>query len=106
MTNQDAIERIRLVHCWTDINNNPTINTCECSLYMNNDGLCENCEYNIAIECIKRQIPKKPIQHGELYDDDCWFECPTCKKWIASYWKGDNPYCDECGQAIDWSDNE
>lgn len=69
---------------------------------------CErNCEYGIAIECIEKQIPKKPritIHNGF---------CPNCKnafgkKYVEDavihpYWKG---YCPVCGQAIDWSDNE
>lgn len=103
MTKQEAIERIRLVHCWTDINNNPTINTCECSLYMNNDGLCEDCEYHIAIECIEKQIPTKPTLGG-AYKVNEW-ECPNCKSYFAEL--NDRPrHCVECGQAILWeSDN-
>ncbi len=105
MTKQEAKERITLVHCWTDINNNPTVNSYECSLYMNNDGLCEDCEYHIALECIEKQIPKNAeleTSEGEY----AIFLCPNCHEIFHNYI--DEPhYCEHCGQAIDWeSDNE
>lgn len=62
---------------------------------------------NIAIECVKKQIPKKPritIHNGF---------CPNCKNAFGKdyvidavkypHWKR---YCPVCSQAIDWSDNE
>lgn len=51
----------------------------------------------MAIKALEKQIPKKPKEK------DCigfnTFACPECKMALYSY----EPYCDNCGQAIDWS---
>ena len=54
-----------------------------------------------AIEALEKQIPKKPIDNEECK----WFECPTCGMIVARYYNGTAHHC-ECGQAIDWSDEE
>ena len=46
-----------------------------------------------AIELLKEQQPKKPVYDCPL------IRCPRCKNSINVIQK----YCDECGQAIDWS---
>lgn len=54
----------------------------------------------VAINALEKQIPKKPKER------DCigfnTLVCPECKKELYLY----EPYCDNCGQAIDWSDEE
>lgn len=50
-----------------------------------------------AIECIEKQIPKKPIVRN--YAD--WSGCECGMKIYETF-----RYCPYCGQAIDWSDNE
>ena len=51
-----------------------------------------NRSIDIAIECIEKQIRKKPIEtNWEII-------CPTCQTLVGS-----SPYCRYCGQAIDWS---
>ena len=54
----------------------------------------------IAINAIEKQIPKKPKEK------DCigfnTLACPGCEMALYLY----EPYCDNCGQAIDWSDEE
>ena len=51
----------------------------------------------IAINALEKQIPKKPKEK------DCigfnTLACPECKMALYLY----EPYCDNCGQAIDWS---
>lgn len=72
---------------------------------------CDECDYcyaqgtfeeqkeafQIAIQALEKQIPKKPKEK------DCigfnTLACPECKMALYSY----EPYCDNCGQAIDWS---
>lgn len=56
-----------------------------------------------VLECIEKQIPKKPLDiegdYTALYGN-----CPNCKNTVC-----DNEaykYCNECGQALDWSDTE
>ena len=54
----------------------------------------------IAINTLEKQIQKK---YKEKY---CigfnTLACPVCKRVLYLY----EPYCDNCGQAIDWSDEE
>lgn len=52
-----------------------------------------NRSIDIAIECIEKQIRKKPIKtEPEII-------CPTCQTSVDS-----DSYCQYCGQAIDWSE--
>ena len=55
---------------------------------------------NLAIEALEKQIPKKPCKDNEngVYEKE---HCPSCHR---SLFPNDH-HC-ECGQAIDWSDNE
>lgn len=52
----------------------------------------------MASKAIKRRIPMKPII-------DCYteFVCSNCN--AQCLWKA-MKYCDRCGQAIEWSENE
>ena len=54
----------------------------------------------IAIQALENQIPKKPKER------DCigfnTLVCPVCKGALYLY----EPYCDNCGQKLDWSDEE
>ena len=54
----------------------------------------------MAINALEKQIAKKPKER------DCigynTLVCPVCKDVLYLY----EPYCDNCGQAIDWSDEE
>ena len=61
----------------------------------------------LAIEALEKQIPKRVIR---LYKGN--YKCPTCENYIYItdddlYVYGIEPpkYCDECGQALDWSNN-
>ena len=53
--------------------------------------------FETAIEALEKQIPKKVTKSV----------CPSCKRIFLfrhdEKRKGD--YCDNCGQALDWSDN-
>lgn len=54
----------------------------------------------MSINALEKQIPKR---HKER---DCIgyniLVCPVCKEVLYLY----EPYCDNCGQAIDWSESE
>ena len=63
----------------------------------------------MAIEALEKQVPKEPDYEGDGYWDgelvyDTWI-CPNCgKDYEVGY---DNyKYCPECGQAIDWSEED
>ena len=53
--------------------------------------------FKTAIEALEKQIPKKVTKSA----------CPSCNRIFlfrhSEKRKGD--YCDNCGQALDWSDN-
>ena len=63
----------------------------------------------MAIEALEKQIPKRPFYEGDGFWDgklvyDTWI-CPCCeKKYEVDY--DDYDYCPNCGQAIDWSEEE
>ena len=53
----------------------------------------------LAIEALEKQVPKKPI-YG-----DANTRCPNCGEvllYFANVFK--ICYCDECGQRLDWSE--
>lgn len=66
--------------------------------------------YDVAIDALEKQIPKKPDYEADGYDNngeliyDTWI-CPNCEKRYEvdcdSY-----DYCPNCGQAIDWNEEE
>ena len=64
-----------------------------------NDDTCKNCEINVAIKAIEKQIPKKP----EIKDG--YYVCPICGVYQETS-EGNPPYCVNCGQALDWQEVE
>ena len=58
--------------------------------------------FDVAIEALEKQIPKKPKLVNEDYTmDGIWvkdFECPSCGNPYV-----DDSYCQTCGQRLDWS---
>lgn len=67
-------------------------------------GTVEECR-----EAAEKQMPKKPDYEGDGYADghivyDTWI-CPCCGKCYEVDFD-DYKYCPECGQAIDWSEEE
>ena len=65
---------------------------------------------NVAIKALEKQIPKKPtpidyekyidvIDNARLLRGAYW--CPNCKRVVKS-----GSFCNDCGQKLDWSDEE
>ena len=51
-----------------------------------------------ACEALDKQIPKKP-RYIRAYPNEAKFaDCPVCGQVVVAW----APYCDQCGQAIDW----
>ena len=71
----------------------------------------KNCvPINILLELVDKATPNKPSYEADGYDEngeliyDTWI-CPNCdKKYEVDYDEYD--HCPNCGQAIDWSDEE
>lgn len=62
--------------------------------------------YREAISALQKQIPEKPKVEGTDEQDD--YFCPSCKERLYTigdsvYWDMKPKYCEECGQALDWS---
>ena len=63
------------------------------------DDTCKNCEINVAIKALDKQIPKKPELKGEYY------VCPVCGVYQETS-EGNPPYCINCGQRLLWKVEE
>ena len=93
MKPEDAKSTFLLEHCAE-----------RCEGYQNDDT-CKNCEINVAIKAIDKQIPKKPKIHREFEVLGMIHEiylCPSCGAMLDT-----EDYCTNCGQAIwKWGKNE
>lgn len=78
--------------------------------YKNSDGTVDDFHfeygYHSGVQCKRCGKTVCTICH-EDYDEEAGkciideYHCPSCNKHIAKY-----KYCPDCGQALDWSDNE
>ena len=67
-------------------------------VYRNTDDfemrISKDC-YKLVREALEKQIPKK-------LKDDGWLYCPICGRDVLM---DRFDYCPDCGQALDWSDD-
>lgn len=76
------------------------------------NGVSEAMKFNdIALSAIRKQIPMKP-KNIESRKDGQYItgRCPTCN-WRQSFESRDchkwfNKFCIECGQALDWGEDD
>lgn len=104
MTKEEAIE-------FTEINVSNYCNECLCT-DVNKCAKCARTEWKrLVVDALEKQTPKKP-KETDAYPHRLY--CPCCS-WTLCYNKENADgfrmmnmflYCPECGQAIDWSDNE
>lgn len=61
--------------------------------------------FRMAEEALDKQIPMKPIclDRTKHFENCDIVLCPRCRKRLKMKSKG--KYCDKCGHAIDWSDD-
>ena len=57
-----------------------------------------------AVETLKKQIPKKPLGGFDFANNE-YKICCECSA-IVKDGEWEAQYCPDCGQALDWSDNE
>lgn len=91
MTESEAIEKLKNMRLFMQIEDE------------NNDCKFTEDDYKaneMAIQSLEKQIPKKPKEIDCIGFDT--LACPECKMALYLY----EPYCDNCGQKIDWSDDE
>ena len=100
MTESEAIIRFEFIRCALLGGTKPHIMPNE-----ENIGLV-----NAAIQALEKQIPKKPtsidyekyidvINNAKSLRGAYW--CPNCKRVVKS-----GSFCSNCGQKLDWSDEE
>lgn len=58
----------------------------------------------LTIEALEKQIPKKPVKKDFGYFYGIVDTCPYCGSDYALINK--HNYCYDCGQKLDWSDEE
>lgn len=66
---------------------------------------------NIAQEALEKQIPRKLSYEGDGYDDNGGLiydtaYCPNCQKEFEVYYDEHANFCPNCGQALNWSDED
>ena len=89
MTNQEAVNDLKVILS--------EITECEESICYITDVDAE--PLKLAIKALERQIPKKPI-YGAAN-----IKCPNCEATLLYYFHSFKiDYCDECGQRLDWSE--
>ena len=105
MTENEAIEKLRAYHKCQRLQVKGIYEDC-------NEKLCDNCDLcyaqgntgehiksiEIAIQALEKQIPMKP----KTDDRYVMYICPWCNDFI----KVNHNYCPNCGQKLDWSDEE
>ena len=118
MTESEAIEKLRAYHKCQRLQVKGIYEDC-------NEKLCDNCDLcyaqgntgehiksiEIAIEALERQAPKKPEYEGDGYSDGelvyDYAKCPMCGhdfEYGINDWGCE--YCSDCGQKLDWGDEE
>ena len=59
----------------------------------------------LIINALEKQIPKKVnLRHIRKYDGFDDGECPICGMSVSRDCDGDDVFCPDCGQKLDWSD--
>ena len=60
----------------------------------------------IAIQALEKQIPKKPIFANNMMTKDKFLMCPCCEFRFPDSLVFLKTRCWNCGQKLDWSDEE
>lgn len=106
LTNKEAIERLKCMRLFMQINDKD--NT---SKFLDEDYVAYVAN-DMAIKALEKQIPKKPNFEINLGDYTTRFICECGKKIVVKHDSGvmdnhDAPnYCPNCGQRLNWSDND
>ena len=113
MTESEAIEIVRKEKAYMD----------------SHAGRAQSEAFQMAIDALEKQIPKKPILKHDVsvmhinrgnqphewkrLESDNW-HCPECDSFVGErvyvhdrhHDQRKKKYCDNCGQKLDWSDEE
>lgn len=79
---------------------------------------CDDCEVDMVIEALEKQIPMKPVEKIDVnpvideagaYVDavvQLNLHCPVCGEWVGIEDYGCDLFCRQCGQRIYFSEVE
>ena len=94
MTESEAVEKLKNMRLFMQIEDE------------NNDCKFTEDDYKaneMAIQALEKQIPKKPHKNFEKFSG-VW--C-SCGKYLGKGYFVEKPsFCSDCGQKLDWSDEE
>ena len=97
MTESEAIEKLKNMRLYMQIEDK------------NNDCKFTEDDYKaneMAIQALEKQIPKKPIFANNMMTKDKFLMCPCCEFRLPDSLVFLKTRCWNCGQKLDWSDEE
>ena len=97
MTESEAIEKLKNMRLYMQIEDE------------NNDCKFTEADYKaneMAIQALEKQIPKKPIFANNMMTKDKFLMCPCCEFRFPDSLVFLKTRCWNCGQKLDWSDEE
>ena len=97
MTESEAIEKLKNMRLYMQIEDK------------NNDCKFTEDDYKaneMAIQALEKQIPKKPIFANNMMTKDKFLMCPCCEFRFPDSLVFLKTRCWNCGQKLDWSDEE
>ena len=97
MTESEALEKLKNMRLYMQIEDE------------NNDCKFTEDDYKaneMAIQALEKQIPKKPIFANNMMTKDKFLMCPCCEFRFPDSLVFLKTRCWNCGQKLDWSDEE
>lgn len=97
MTKSEAIEKLKNMRLYMQIEDE------------NNDCKFTEDDYKaneMAIQALEKQIPKKPIFANNMMTKDKFLMCPCCEFRFPDSLVFLKTRCWNCGQKLDWSNEE
>ena len=97
MKESEAIEKLKNMRLYMQIEDK------------NNDCKFTEDDYKaneMAIQALEKQIPKKPIFANNMMTKDKFLMCPCCEFRFPDSLVFLKTRCWNCGQKLDWSDEE
>ena len=100
ITYSEAIERLKYMKIKAEV----ALSTTKCTCSWAKESVKGTImALDMAINALENQIPKKPHKNFEKFSG-VW--C-SCGKYLGKGYFIDKPsYCTDCGQKLDWSDEE
>ena len=98
--------------CMLEFERNLVCTECDPMVGYGCSSSCQFCAtrtaYDTAIEALEKQTPKMVKNKGYLgrinAENIYYGECPACGKAVGS--ASCKKWCDQCGQSLEWSDEE